>query len=164
MKTYLRTSQVTGTLARLRPYLRTLGRRDDSIAAYRNAIARFPKLGEPYWSLANLKTFHFTDAEAETMRALLATGNLPVESRIQINFALGKALEDKARIPSVFRVLQGRQCAQTRDARLQRRNESVYVMNCKTLFTRKYFDEFAGSGSQAQDPIFIVGLPARDRP
>jgi hypothetical protein len=36
---------------------------------------------------------------------------------------------------------------------------SVYVMNCKTLFSRKYFAEFQGSGSDRRDPIFVVGMP-----
>src|ERR1700729_3930229 len=36
---------------------------------------------------------------------------------------------------------------------------SVYVQNCKTLFTPKYFAEFAGAGSDRRDPIFVVGLP-----
>ncbi len=79
--------------------LRTIGRRDDAVAAYRKAIERFPKLGEAYWSLANLKTFRFDDAEIGRMRALLASGDLPVESRAQVNFALGKALETAATTP-----------------------------------------------------------------
>src|SRR5262249_51609252 len=66
---------------------RTLGRRDDAVAAYRRACSRFPKLGEPWWSLANLKTFCFTDEEVATMRSLLALPDLPPESKVQINFA-----------------------------------------------------------------------------
>ena len=40
--------------------LKTAGRQDDSIAAYRKSIELEPRLGEAYWSLANLKTFRFT--------------------------------------------------------------------------------------------------------
>jgi tetratricopeptide (TPR) repeat protein len=47
--------------------LKTAGRRDESIAAYRKAIGLEPRLGEAYWSLANLKTFRFSPAEIETM-------------------------------------------------------------------------------------------------
>ena len=39
--------------------LKTEGRQEESIAAYRRAIAMEPSLGEAYWSLANLKTFRF---------------------------------------------------------------------------------------------------------
>ena len=42
--------------------LKSIGRREDSVNAYRKAIALAPHFGEPYWSLANLKTFKFTEA------------------------------------------------------------------------------------------------------
>ena len=43
--------------------LKTARRQDDSVAAYRRAIAMQPTLGEAYWSLANLKTFRFSDED-----------------------------------------------------------------------------------------------------
>ena len=49
--------------------LKTAGRQADSVAAYRRAIAMEPTLGEAYWSLANLKTFRFSDADVRAMRA-----------------------------------------------------------------------------------------------
>ena len=57
------------------PYARlTLGaarrRQDDSVAAYRHAIAMQPTLGEAYWSLANLN-----DARFEESFAHYAKGN-----------------------------------------------------------------------------------------
>jgi tetratricopeptide (TPR) repeat protein len=139
--------------------LRTLGRRSDCIAAYRNAIARFPKLGEAYWSLANLKTYRFTDAEVETMQALLATSDLTAESRVQINFALGKALEDKAEYATSFEHYMEGNALKRATLGYNAELTSVYVMNCKTLFTPNFFRGFAGQGSNARDPIFVVGLP-----
>ncbi|TDJ32713.1 MAG: tetratricopeptide repeat protein [Gammaproteobacteria bacterium] len=47
--------------------LKTVGRFDDAIAAYRASIELQPTLGEAYWSLANLKTFRFEDAEIADM-------------------------------------------------------------------------------------------------
>ena len=41
--------------------LKTEGRQEESVAAYRRAISMEPTLGEAYWSLANLKTFRFCD-------------------------------------------------------------------------------------------------------
>jgi tetratricopeptide (TPR) repeat protein len=139
--------------------LRTLGRHDACITAYRNVIARFPKLGEPYWSLANLKTFRFSDAEVDAMRGLLAAGDLPVESRVQINFALGKALEDKAEYATSFEHYKEANALKRATLGYNAEMTSVYVMNCKTLFNRKFFEAFNGSGSDARDPIFVVGLP-----
>ena len=139
--------------------LRTLGRGDAAVAAYREIIRRFPKLGEAYWSLANLKTFRFTAAETETMQQLLDSGDLTVESRIQINFALGKALEDeKAFAESFARYDEGnalKRATLSYNAELT----TTYVLNCQTLFSAKFFADRAGWGSQSHEPIFIVGLP-----
>ena len=38
---------------------RTFGLSEDAIAAFRLSIATNPYHAEPYWSLANLKTFKF---------------------------------------------------------------------------------------------------------
>src|ERR1700722_19262984 len=72
--------------------LKTARRQDESVAAYRRAIAMQPTLGEAYWSLANLKTFRFSDADVLALRRALERGDLSDEDRL--HFALAKALED----------------------------------------------------------------------
>ena len=42
--------------------LRTIGRVDDAVTAYLQAIALEPGFGDAYWSLANLKTYRFPGA------------------------------------------------------------------------------------------------------
>ena len=74
--------------------LKTAGRQDDSIAAYRRAIALQPALGEAYWSLANLKTVRFSSDDIAAIRAALARADLDDDDRLHFEFALGKALED----------------------------------------------------------------------
>src|SRR5205823_11835816 len=49
--------------------LKTLGRRTPAIEAYKQAIAARPKFGDAYWSLANLKTYTFSDAEIGQLEA-----------------------------------------------------------------------------------------------
>src|SRR5512146_2186513 len=48
--------------------LKTLGATDAAIAEYRMATTARPGYGEAYWSLANLKTYRFTDEEIGQMR------------------------------------------------------------------------------------------------
>ncbi len=40
--------------------LKTAGQNAESIDAYRRCIELTPRFGEAWWSLANLKTFRFT--------------------------------------------------------------------------------------------------------
>ena len=49
--------------------LKTVGRLPEAIDAYRAAAAARPDFGDAYWSLANLKTYRFTDDEIARMRA-----------------------------------------------------------------------------------------------
>ena len=74
--------------------LKTAATAEESIAAYRRSLELQPSLGEAYWSLANLKTFRFTPAELDAMRAQLRRPDLADEDRFHLHFAIGKALED----------------------------------------------------------------------
>ena len=70
-----------GLHASLGHCMRIMGRRDESIEAYRRASALAPQAGEPYWNLANLKTYRLTDAELDAMREALARADLGEEDR-----------------------------------------------------------------------------------
>jgi predicted Zn-dependent protease len=139
--------------------LKTAGRQTDSIAAYRRALALQHTLGEAWWSLANLKTFRFSDAELESMRGALGRVDLADEDRLHLEFALAKALEDAGAWQESFtHYAQGnalRRAAHPYDAA----ETSGLVRRSRELFTREFFAARAGCGSQAPDPIFVVGLP-----
>ena len=82
--------------------LKTVGRQEDCIAAYRRAIGIRPELGEVWWSLANLKTFRFSEADIATIEAALAADGLGIDDRFHLDFALGKALEDRGDAARAF--------------------------------------------------------------
>ncbi len=139
--------------------LKTAGRSNDGVAAYRRAIELEPSLGEAYWSLANLKTFRFTAAELAAMRMQLQRADLSVEDRYHFEFALGKALEDEALYAESF--------AHYSEGNRLRRSLLIYdaeesggrLRRSQQLFSSAFFAARSGYGSQARDPIFIVGLP-----
>jgi predicted Zn-dependent protease len=139
--------------------LKTVGRQDESVDAYRKSIALLPKLGESYWSLANLKTFRFSDAEIAAMQALLAATDLTSEDRYHLEFALGKALEDKGAFAQSFAHYVEGNALRRKSIPYDVDATSAFVQRSKTLFSQTFFRERAGSGSRATDPIFIVGLP-----
>jgi len=43
--------------------LKTVGRQEEAIESYRRAAEIRPTFGDAWWSLANLKTYRFTDDE-----------------------------------------------------------------------------------------------------
>jgi tetratricopeptide (TPR) repeat protein len=139
--------------------LRTVGRADEAAAAFRRCIVLDPGLAEAYLGLANLKVAVFTEAELAAMRAAAARRDLPSEARAQLSFALGKALEDAGDYAASFeRYADG--------ARLRRATSPYdaddftrFVDASIELFTPDFFAERSGFGAEADDPIFIVGLP-----
>jgi tetratricopeptide (TPR) repeat protein len=82
---------------------KTVGRQQEAIESYRRAAEIQPSFGDAYWSLANLKTYRFTDQEIAQMREHEAARATTTVDRYHLCFALGKALEDRGNFPESFR-------------------------------------------------------------
>ena len=82
--------------------LKTMGRRDEAIESYRRAAAWRPGFGDAYWSLANLKTYRFTDEELTRLKDLQTAPAVAAIDRYHLCFALGKALEDRGDFAESF--------------------------------------------------------------
>jgi tetratricopeptide (TPR) repeat protein len=139
--------------------LKTLGRQSEAVVSYRTAFEIKPDYGDAYWSLANLKTYRFSDADIERMRAEEQAAEIGTEDRYHLCFALGKALEDKAEYAESFRCYERGNAL--KKAQLRYKIEPI-ERNAKlqaNLCTRDFFAARRGYGCGANDPIFIVGLP-----
>ena len=139
--------------------MRTTGKVPESIAAYRRALSLESTLGEAWWSLANLKTFRFSDADVLAMRQALSREDLSDEDRLHFEFALGKALEDAASYEESFSHYAAGNALRRSQHGYDSGENSRFVLRSKQLLTREFFAERAGAGAAARDPIFIVGLP-----
>jgi tetratricopeptide (TPR) repeat protein len=139
--------------------LREVGESDRSIEMYRRALAANPRSGSAYWSLANLKTFRFTETDLEAMRQLRDDPQLKKRDRVPLEFALGKALEDAAQYERAFGHYARGNALHRSSIVHDAAAVSADVRLCQALHTREFFAERAGWGSQRRDPIFIVGLP-----
>ena len=139
--------------------LRIAGRSDESIAAYRRCIALERGFGEAWWSLANLKTLRFDATDIEAMRAELARGDLDEEHRLHFEFALGKALEDRADYAGSFRHYAAGNRLRRHAVPYDAAAATGRTRRAIATFTREFFAARAGWGSPAADPIFVVGLP-----
>ena len=139
--------------------LRTVGRRADAVAAFKRAIALAPGLGEAYWSLANLKVAAIAPEEEAAMVAQLARPDLADDDRLHLNYALGKAREDRGDPAGAF-------AAYAEGARLRRlavpydsAAATAQMKRATALLGAPFFAARAGGGCPSDDPIFIVGLP-----
>ena len=139
--------------------LRTAGRVDRAVLAYRRSLALEPTLGEAWWSLANLKTFEFAQSDVEAMSETLAEVQMTEEDRLHFEFALGKASEDRAEYERAFGHYANGNRIRLRSTPYDPDENSRFVARSKELFTTKFFLERMSAGASSDEPIFIVGLP-----
>jgi tetratricopeptide (TPR) repeat protein len=138
---------------------KTLGSRERAIDSYRRAAGCRTDFGDAYWSLANLKTYRFTDAELGRLRAAVDAPSTGAVDRYHLCFALGKALEDSAEYAESFAYYERGNRAKRAESRyhpeLIENNTRRQIEVC----TAEFFARRRGWGSPSPDPLFIVGLP-----
>jgi predicted Zn-dependent protease len=139
--------------------LRTAGRQEDSIRAYRKSLELAPQFGEAWWSLANLKTLRFTPADMAAMRQQLARPDAPLEDRLHLQFALGKACEDAREYAISFQHYQQGNDLRRSQVPYSAQETTNFVARARALYTGEFLRQRAAAGCPAPDPIFIVGLP-----
>jgi len=148
-----------GSLAGLGHALKTIGRQDEAVETYRNCIKAFPAFGEAYWSLANLKTFRFSDDEIANMEKNVDNEELREETRVNFNCALGKAYEDRGDYDQAFyRYDLGSKLRRPNESYDPVQTETVHDQIIKTI-TPELLQQNEGHGDPDNSPIFIVGLP-----
>ncbi len=139
--------------------LKTLGRQRDAIASYRTAAEVTPSFGDAYWSLANLKTYRFTDDEIDRMRTQEAAQSTSAVDRYHLCFALGKAFEDRHDYAGSFVHYERGNALKKQEltyrAEATERNERLQ----KAVFTPQFLAHRENYGCPRPDPIFVVGLP-----
>jgi len=139
--------------------LRVSGSSQQSIAAYRRAIAIRASCGQAYWSLANLKTFRFDPADIAAMHEELVKADLSPSDRAGFQFALGKAYEDQGDIKRAWDQYAAVNAAMRVNSTYNPDALTAAVTANKTLFTPEFLRSREGWGCQAPDPIFILGRP-----
>ncbi len=139
--------------------LKTVGDQDESVAAYRRALAVEPTLGEVWWSLANLKTTTFFDEDVDAMEAALKSPDLGPEDAFHLHFALGKAMEERADHDAAFAHYALGNALRSAELQHDPQIISRQVEKVIAQFTPAFLDARQGQGHDAPDPIFIIGMP-----
>ena len=139
--------------------LKTADHVHEAVAAYRRCVELEASFGEAWWSLANLKLFRFDAKDIEAMQQQLLRNDLSDEDRLHLEFALGKALEDAEDFAASFRHYARGNAIRRAQLPYDANETASRVAHIRKHYTREFFAERAGSGCEAPDPIFVVGLP-----
>jgi len=135
------------------------GNIEQAIEAYQQAYKIRPDFGDAYWSLANTKTYRFTDNELTLMKAQLDTVDIEHDDKAHLEFALAKAYEDREQFNTAFSYYQNGNALKNLRNHYSQTKLSEQIEAQKSVFTADFFKSHHGLGDQSPAPIFIVGLP-----
>jgi len=138
---------------------KTLGQYEDAVDSYHGAISNAPNHGEAYYSLANLKVYSFADREITQMHEQETDYNLSHMDRVYLQFALGKAHEDRSEFETSFRYYASGNALKKSLSTYDASTMSKDLKAQREVCTRELFERRKDTGYDAPDPVFIVGLP-----
>ena len=130
-----------------------------AVAAYQQAYQLNPNYGDAFWSLANTKTYSFSDEEIVKMQIQQDNKNLALTDKVQLHFATGKAFEDRKDYQQAFQAYQqGNELQHAHngfDINKVEQQVAEQIKHC----TSELFEKRGHLGLNSPDPIFIIGLP-----
>ena len=138
---------------------KTSGEIEKSISSYKKAYKTDKYFGDSYWSLANLKTYKFSESEVKSLDEMVDDVYVSEDERSFMHFALGKAYEDLNEYEKSFN--------HYKEGNLIRKSKSLFNVNdfnkeCLNqieVCTDDLFNMKSEWGSESSAPIFILGLP-----
>ena len=137
---------------------KTMGEINASINSYKNTIIQNNLSGEAYWSLANLKTYSFSENEIKDMEETLR-GDMSDIERSQMHFALGKAYEVKKDFDRSFRNYYEGNKVKKGLIKYSSDDTSYNTKRILDFFSKENINNLSKSSTNNPDPIFVLGMP-----
>ena len=138
---------------------KTSGKINKSIDSYQKAYKTDKYFGDSYWSLANLKTYEFTDKEVSSLKQMVKDKYIDEEEKVFMHFALGKAYEDREKFNLSFEHYKAGNKIKKNKALFNIDDFERDCNNQKDVCTNELFEMKKGWGTENKAPIFILGLP-----
>ena len=140
--------------------LQELGRLDEALASYKQAIALKPDFAEAHRMLTSIKKFDAQDEQYSKMLRIYLNEDISIEQRCHINFALAKACEDLGNIEKAYTYYsEGNELRKkilnydiNQDVELFQKLKSSYPKIEKNSLEPDNL-------SKSLMPIFIIGMP-----
>ena len=139
--------------------LKTFGNVKESIESYKSSYKIDKYFGDAYWSLANLKTYAFSDQEIKSLEKMVKDIYLNENEKTYMHFALGKAFEDSKDYQKSFHHYKAGNDIKKQNIKFDLKVFDEECINQKEVCTGDLFEAKKDWGSDSIEPIFILGLP-----
>ena len=139
--------------------LKTLGQQEEGISAYQRCLEIEPDFGEVYYSLANLKTYRFDDAQIDEMKQRVASEAVKEISEVNFLFALAKAYEDRKDYAQAWHYYEQGNAKQRMLVNYDPVQTETVNDDLVNFFNAEFFSTHQGVGNPDPAPIFVLGMP-----
>lgn len=138
----------------------SLGRLPEAETAFRTAIRLAPRSGRFYLDLAGCRRFEPGDPDLAAMQALAANpAGMAGEARIELHFALGKALADAGQAEASFRHFRQGNALKRVNLAYDEAATLATLRRAGERFGAELLAARAGVGASCEVPVFVVGMP-----
>ncbi len=138
--------------------LQRQGAMEEAETVLKRAMKRDPRRGEIYRMLAVSRKLKPGDPLIRTMKKAESDKHQSPEARVQLQFALAKAMEDTGKTDHVFRYLKPANRAMKSAYRFDIRSRKAEVDGLIRAFSGEDFTPISAAGNGFA-PIFVTGLP-----
>lgn len=128
------------------------GNINEAVCLYQHAYHIKSDHGDAYWSLANTKSYQFTDEEVAQMTAVEAASTTAKSDRIQICFALGNAYESRGDYQRAFEHYDSGNALKRAATHHSPEHLQVRIDSQIAVCTEALFEQRHGVGFDAPDP------------
>lgn len=139
-----------------------LGRNQDALAAFDEALAINPRSAGVWFNRCEAKTFAADDPDIPAMERLLADGErlgISRDDRITLSFALGKACLDAGQDDRAFAFLAEANRLKRATFDYDAKAVDQWLTNITTTVGTELLSRLAGHGDPSELPVFIIGMP-----
>jgi tetratricopeptide (TPR) repeat protein len=137
-----------------------LGRTEEAVAAIERAIRLAPRSVRYYYHLTQARRLQPADPHLSAMQAIARDADrLAFQDRIDLDFALGQALDEAGDTVSAFRFLAEGNAMRRAQVGYDEPRVLGFLEAVRDAFTPELMQAKAGKGDPSSLPVFIVGMP-----
>lgn len=139
-------------------YLRILGRKEDSKAAFRRALEQEPRRGAAWWGLANYFPDDLTDDDISKIQQALAARGTNHNNSSALEIALGLLADRRGAHAEAFKQLKAGKSQRLNLRPYEPAAHAAQVDESIAIFTPRFYVAHRAAAFADASPIFLVGM------
>ncbi|MDH3647647.1 MAG: tetratricopeptide repeat protein [Gammaproteobacteria bacterium] len=136
--------------------LNEVGRREDAVGHYEQALGIKPDYAEAYRNLSRIKP---EQEQVSLIEHQLQAPALSETDAMHYQFALGNIFHDAKIYDKAFQHYTEANSLKRKAITYDAKTFTVYVDRLIAAYSKEYFEGIGASGSDAELPVFVVGMP-----